>query len=65
MSAPNLRQIELTETRTGLRIGRSFVRPAPRELGSEAERIQAALLQPPPRPPLLARVLGGIFNSQG
>ena len=65
MTAPNRRQVELIETRAGIRIGRSYVRPAPRELGSEAERIQAALLQPPPRPPLLVRVLGGIFNTQG
>ena len=57
-----MRRVELTKTRSGLLIGRSYIRPAPRELGSEAERIQAALLNPPR--PLLDRVLG-VFKPQG
>ena len=33
-----------TRTSTGIEIGLVYQRPAPREIGSEAERIQAALL---------------------
>ena len=36
------------KTSTGIVIGRSFIQPPPRELGIEAERIQAALLHKPP-----------------
>lgn len=35
------------KTITGIVIGRSYIPPAPRELGSEAERIQSALLHKP------------------
>lgn len=31
-------------TSSGIVIGRAYIKPAPRELGSEAERIQTALL---------------------
>ena len=31
-------------TATGIRIGERFMRPPPRDIGSEAERIQTALL---------------------
>jgi hypothetical protein len=41
-------------TKAGLEIGRSYIAPAPRELGSEAERIQSALLYRPP--PLIERL---------
>lgn len=34
----------LVTTRTGIKIGSAYTRPAPRELGTEAERIQSALL---------------------
>lgn len=32
-------------TRTGIQIGAHYIPPAPRELGSEAERLQTALLK--------------------
>jgi hypothetical protein len=35
-------------TSAGIEIGRSYIPPAPREIGSEAERIQSALLYRPP-----------------
>ena len=36
-----------TRTRTGIQIGLCHIRPAPREIGSEAERIQTGLLRRP------------------
>jgi hypothetical protein len=37
-------------TDSGITIGRAYVPAPPRELGAEAERIQSALLKPPPEP---------------
>lgn len=42
------------KTRTGIVIGRSYIPAPPRELGSEGERIQSALLYRPA--PLVDRV---------
>lgn len=44
------RQLHMVTTRAGITIGRSHIPRPPCELGSEAERIQTALLRkPPPR----------------
>lgn len=37
--------LHTVRTRSGIEIGRCYIRPAPREIGSEGERIQEVLLR--------------------
>ena len=53
------RLAKMTTTASGLVIGRSFI-PRPPDIGSEAERLQAALLHT--QPPLSERLLDA-FND--
>ena len=51
----------MAKTATGLVIGRSYVPRPPRDLGSEGEQIQAALLHKPA--PLAERLLNAFNNN--
>lgn len=57
------RAASLTVTRTGIVIGGAYV-PPPQRLGSHAEAIQAALLEPRTARPLtlLERIFGAVWR---
>lgn len=48
--------VELKETAAGIKIGCRYQAPNSHEIGTEAEKIQAALLRPK-KPPLMLRLL--------